>query len=235
MLVVAIIPASSGASTSRARAALGCGRHLRLPPPRRRPAGASRSSRSGAAAVSGGMRIPEVIDIGLLYHGTVLCAAGDHRHSLLIDPRDLFRIAEPRVADICGRDAQHRFCDSPPCRSGAAGCGTARLRASIGPVPAACSGRSRLERQAQARLARRDGRACDREGGDDGQEHERHHPLRAHDRDEAAAPSLSSMYPAAVIAPPTRRALALLLLSGSAPAPPPSPNRTVATGMTVTP
>jgi prolyl-tRNA editing enzyme YbaK/EbsC (Cys-tRNA(Pro) deacylase) len=55
-----------------------------------------------------------VIDIRLLYHGTVLCAAGDHRHSLLIDPRDLFRLAEPRVADICEHDVgEHRFSDVP--------------------------------------------------------------------------------------------------------------------------
>ena len=39
----------------------------------------------------------------------MLCAGGDHRHALRLDPRDLVRIAEPRVGDLCERDAtQHR-------------------------------------------------------------------------------------------------------------------------------
>jgi Ala-tRNA(Pro) deacylase len=45
----------------------------------------------------------EVVDIRLLYHDRVLCGAGDHRHAVSLDPRELLRIAEPQVADICER------------------------------------------------------------------------------------------------------------------------------------
>ena len=46
---------------------------------------------------------PEVVDIRLLYHDRILCSAGDHRHAVSLDPRELLRIAEPQVADICER------------------------------------------------------------------------------------------------------------------------------------
>jgi hypothetical protein len=58
--------------------------------------------------------VPEVVDTRLLYHAKVLCSAGDHRHKVLLDPRDLFRLTEPRVADICEhRPGDHRFADMP--------------------------------------------------------------------------------------------------------------------------
>jgi Ala-tRNA(Pro) deacylase len=46
---------------------------------------------------------PEIVDIRLLYHDRILCGAGDHRHAVSLDPRELLRIAEPQVADICER------------------------------------------------------------------------------------------------------------------------------------
>lgn len=42
----------------------------------------------------------EVIDERLLMHERVLCLAGDHRHSVLVDPRDIVRITAARTADI---------------------------------------------------------------------------------------------------------------------------------------
>lgn len=59
---------------------------------------------------------PEIVDPHLLYHDRILCAGGDHRHSVLLDPRDLVRVAEPRVADICQSELpQHDtdFADLP--------------------------------------------------------------------------------------------------------------------------
>ena len=44
---------------------------------------------------------PEIVDIRLLYHERILCGAGDHRHAVALDPRELLRVAEPQVADIC--------------------------------------------------------------------------------------------------------------------------------------
>ena len=57
--------------------------------------------------------VPEVVDIRLVYREHVLCAGGDHRHGIRLDPRDLLRLAEPRVADICEHDGDHRFADLP--------------------------------------------------------------------------------------------------------------------------
>lgn len=43
----------------------------------------------------------EVIDSALLRHERILCHGGDHRHSVLIDPREVVRITAARTADIC--------------------------------------------------------------------------------------------------------------------------------------
>lgn len=45
--------------------------------------------------------IPEIVDRRLLDHDRVLCAGGDHRHSLRIDPNEIVRIGNARVADLC--------------------------------------------------------------------------------------------------------------------------------------
>jgi Ala-tRNA(Pro) deacylase len=42
----------------------------------------------------------EVIDWRLLEAARILCPAGDHRYSVLVDPHDLVRIAAAQVADI---------------------------------------------------------------------------------------------------------------------------------------
>jgi Ala-tRNA(Pro) deacylase len=110
---LAVIPASRRLDVDRARRALDAGRHLRLATEEeaaeRFPAFAV-----GAVPPFAGDTIPEVIDSRLLYHEKVLCSAGDHRHSLLLDPRDLFRLVEPRVADICVHvPGEHRFADLP--------------------------------------------------------------------------------------------------------------------------
>jgi Ala-tRNA(Pro) deacylase len=45
--------------------------------------------------------LPELVDRRLLDHDRVLCASGDHRHSLRIDPTEIVRIADAKVADLC--------------------------------------------------------------------------------------------------------------------------------------
>jgi prolyl-tRNA editing enzyme YbaK/EbsC (Cys-tRNA(Pro) deacylase) len=60
--------------------------------------------------------LPEVVDVRLLYKDHVVVAGGDHRHAIRLDPRDLVRIAEPRVGDISEHDpVEHRkgFADLP--------------------------------------------------------------------------------------------------------------------------
>jgi prolyl-tRNA editing enzyme YbaK/EbsC (Cys-tRNA(Pro) deacylase) len=42
--------------------------------------------------------------VRLIYRDRVLCAGGDHEHALRLDPRDLVRVSEPRVGDLCEPD-----------------------------------------------------------------------------------------------------------------------------------
>jgi len=43
----------------------------------------------------------EIIDRALLTHERILCPAGDHHHSVLVDPREVVRITAAQTADIC--------------------------------------------------------------------------------------------------------------------------------------
>ena len=44
---------------------------------------------------------PQVVDRRLLECERISCAAGDHRHSLRLDPREIVRVGDVLVADIC--------------------------------------------------------------------------------------------------------------------------------------
>jgi Ala-tRNA(Pro) deacylase len=110
---LAVLPASRRLDLDRARRALEAGRHLRLAT-EEETAERFPAFEVGALPPFAGDTIPEAIDSRLLYHEKVLCSAGDHRHSVLLDPRDLFRLVEPRVADICVHvPGEHRFADLP--------------------------------------------------------------------------------------------------------------------------
>lgn len=43
---------------------------------------------------------PEVVDRRVLDHDRVLCNAGDHTHSLLLDPREIVRVSNAEIADV---------------------------------------------------------------------------------------------------------------------------------------
>jgi Ala-tRNA(Pro) deacylase len=43
----------------------------------------------------------ELVDERLLEHERILCSGGDHEHAVLVNPRDVVRAGEARVADIC--------------------------------------------------------------------------------------------------------------------------------------
>ena len=111
--IMAVVPASRRLDLGRARRAVGSGGRLRLAT-EEEAAARFPQFQVGALPPFAADAVPEVIDIRLLYHATVLCAAGDHRYSVLVDPRDLFRLAEPRVADICEHDVgEHRYSEVP--------------------------------------------------------------------------------------------------------------------------
>ncbi len=101
---IAVLPANHRLDLDRARRLLGGTRHLRLGT-EEEMAAAFPAFEVGALPPVGPMLPPaEVIDVRLLYRDQVVCAGGDHRHAIRLDPRDLVRLAEPRVGDICEHD-----------------------------------------------------------------------------------------------------------------------------------
>jgi Ala-tRNA(Pro) deacylase len=99
--VIAAIPASDRLDLHKLRDVLGATRHLRL-------ASEDEIARDfpsfeiGALPPFGPiMPAAEVIDSALVTQQRILCPAGDHRHSVLVDPHEIVRITAARVADIC--------------------------------------------------------------------------------------------------------------------------------------
>ena len=98
---MAVLPASDRLDVARLRTLLEGVAHLRL--------ATEDEMRSdfgmfevGAVPPFGPMlKAPEIIDRRLLDHDRILCSGGDHRHSLLVDPKEIVRVAQPQVADIC--------------------------------------------------------------------------------------------------------------------------------------
>ncbi len=98
--VIAAIPASRRLDMHKLRDLLGGTRQLRL-------ATEDEIARDfptlevGAIPPFGPM-VPaaEVIDSALLSAERVLCPAGDHRHSVLVDPHEIVRITDAKVADV---------------------------------------------------------------------------------------------------------------------------------------
>ena len=57
---------------------------------------------------------PEIVDVHLLYRDRIVISAGDNRHAVRLDPRDLIRVCEPRVGDLCEREpGTGRFTELP--------------------------------------------------------------------------------------------------------------------------
>src|SRR5687767_725498 len=98
---MAVLPASDRLDVARLRTLLEGVGHLRL--------ATEDEMRSdfgmfevGAVPPFGPMlKAPEIIDRRLLDHDRILCSGGDHRHSLLVDPKEIVRVAQPQIADIC--------------------------------------------------------------------------------------------------------------------------------------
>jgi Ala-tRNA(Pro) deacylase len=99
--VIAAVPATDRLDMGKLRELLGATRRLRL-------ANEDEIAREfpslevGAVPPFGPM-VPaaEVMDRALVEQGRILCPAGDHRHSVLVDPREIVRITAAKVADIC--------------------------------------------------------------------------------------------------------------------------------------
>ena len=98
---LAVLPASERLDMAKLRAALGAGGQLRLATEdeMRHDLG---NFDVGALPPFGPMLpAPEIMDRRLLDHERILCSGGDHRHSVLVDPQEIVRVADPQLADIC--------------------------------------------------------------------------------------------------------------------------------------
>lgn len=101
---LAIVPASERLDLGALRDLLGASKHLRLAT-ETEIATDFPALEVGAIPPAGPMLpMAEVIDRRLLEHPRILCAGGDHRHSIVLDPRDLVRLTRAKVADICEED-----------------------------------------------------------------------------------------------------------------------------------
>jgi prolyl-tRNA editing enzyme YbaK/EbsC (Cys-tRNA(Pro) deacylase) len=98
---MAVIPASHRLDLHRMRELLGATRHLRLATEEELERDFPMFDVGAMPPLGPMMPMPEVIDVHLLYHERIVCAGGDHRHALRLDPRDLLRVCEPRVASVC--------------------------------------------------------------------------------------------------------------------------------------
>ena len=102
---IAVLPANRRLDLERARRLLAGTSHLRLATEDEMRETFPFFDVGALPPVGPMLPLPEVLDVRLLYRDEVLCAGGDHRHAVRLDPRDLVRVAEPRVGDLCEHDA----------------------------------------------------------------------------------------------------------------------------------
>jgi Ala-tRNA(Pro) deacylase len=113
---IAVLPANHRLDLDRARRLLGGTSRLRLATEQEMAAAFPAFDVGALPPVGPMLPLPEVIDTRLLYLDQVVCPGGDHRHAIRLDPRELVRLSEPRVGDLCEHDkVPHRkgFADLP--------------------------------------------------------------------------------------------------------------------------
>jgi Ala-tRNA(Pro) deacylase len=98
---LAVIPANRRLDLVKARRLLGGTAHLRLATEEEMRQVFPAFDVGALPPVGPQLPLPEAVDVRLIYRDRVLCAGGDHRHAVRLDPRDLVRISEPRVGDLC--------------------------------------------------------------------------------------------------------------------------------------
>jgi Ala-tRNA(Pro) deacylase len=113
---LAVLPANHRLDLDKARRLLGGSRHLRLATEEEMAQGFPAFDVGTLPPVGPQLPLPEAVDVRLLYRDHVVFPAGDHRHGVRLDPRDLIRLAEPRVGDLCEHEGPPRrkdFADLP--------------------------------------------------------------------------------------------------------------------------
>src|SRR5262245_23532396 len=97
---LAVIPASERLDLQKVRALLGRGGLRLVSEPEM--ASAFDEFEVGAVPPFGPMlHAVELMDERLLDHDRILCCGGDHEHGVLVNPLDVVKAGQARVADIC--------------------------------------------------------------------------------------------------------------------------------------
>ena len=98
---VAVIPASERLDLRKVRDLLGEQRPLRLATEAEMRDDFPQFEVGAVPPIGPALPALEVLDRRLLDCDRIVCAGGDHRHSLKLDPRDVLVLANPHVADVC--------------------------------------------------------------------------------------------------------------------------------------
>ena len=99
--VLAIVPASERLDLHKLREFLGAPTSLRLATEDEMARDFPMIEVGATPPVGPALPRAEVVDRRLLEEDRIVCPAGDHRHSVLLDPRDVVRLAGAEVADVC--------------------------------------------------------------------------------------------------------------------------------------
>jgi prolyl-tRNA editing enzyme YbaK/EbsC (Cys-tRNA(Pro) deacylase) len=99
--MLAVIPASQRLDLHKVRESLGATGSLQLATEAQMADDFPGLEVGAVPAVGPFVPAAEIVDPRLLEEDRVLCAGGDHRHSVLLDPRDIVAAAHATVADIC--------------------------------------------------------------------------------------------------------------------------------------
>lgn len=98
--LLALVPASDRLDLHKVRDLLGASKSLRLATENEIAEHFSQFEVGAVPPVGHVLFAGEVVDETLAGQPEVLCSGGDHRHSVVVDPRQIVRLAEARVADI---------------------------------------------------------------------------------------------------------------------------------------
>ena len=99
--VLAIVPASQRLDLHKVRDLLGAGKSLRLATEKEIATDFPMLEVGAVPPIGPMLPRAEVVDTRLLEQARITCAGGDHRHSIVLDPREVVRIADAKVADVC--------------------------------------------------------------------------------------------------------------------------------------
>ncbi len=100
-LSLVALPASEMLDLRKVRGLLGAGRSLRLATEQELASHFPEFELGAVPAVGGGVFAARIVDRRLLDQPRVLCGGADHRHGVMLDPRELVRLGEATVADVC--------------------------------------------------------------------------------------------------------------------------------------